>query len=135
MNISKSILGLNLSIILILTSISLLEAKEYVADKNGNLNIEVRDRVIIVNGKVESVIHPNEPISIQMEEDYVVNIDDESDMEIQSEEYDVDIDDEIMVDMADTELGGIIVSDDEISVGDIYIGDDGISIGGITLGD
>jgi hypothetical protein len=121
MNKSKNqeIIGLIFSIGMILTSTSLLNAKEYPRDRNGNVNVNIIDGVVVANDRVESVIHQDETISIDVDgdtyEDYGVSVDDEVDIQVDSAGYGISVDnDEISVDIGH---GGIGINvDDEISV-------------------
>ena len=49
-------------ILLSLATISSLYAKDYEVDKNGNTNVNIIDRKVIVNGKVVKTIPKGEPI-------------------------------------------------------------------------
>jgi hypothetical protein len=121
MNKSKNqeIIGLIFSIGMILTSTSLLNAKEYPRDRNGNVNVNIIDGVVIANDRVESVIRQDETIPIDVDgdtyEDYGVSVDDEVDIQGDSAGYGISVDDdEISVDIGH---GGIGINvDDEISV-------------------
>ena len=121
MNKSKNqeIIGLIFSIGMILTSTSLLNAKEYPRDRNGNVNVNIIDGVVVANDRVESVIRQDETISIDVDgdtyEDYGVSVDDEVDIQVDSAGYGISVDnDEISVDIGH---GGIGINvDDEISV-------------------
>jgi len=118
---NKKNFGLIFSISLILSSITLLEAKEYSSDRYGNTNINVIDGVVIVNDKIESVLDNNEQLSIDIDgdgdsyEDYGISVDDEVGVMIESEDYGISVDNEVdvMVKIGDS---SIIVDDDDISV-------------------
>jgi hypothetical protein len=130
---NQKIIGLIFSIGMILTFISLLDAKEYPRDRNGNVNVNIIDGVVIVNDRVESVVRQDETISIDVDddsyEDYGVSVDDEVDIQVESEGYGISVDDdEISVDIGH---GGIGINvDDEISIG---IG--GLDIGSLIMDD
>ena len=135
MNKSKNqkIIGLIFSIGMILTSISLLDAKEYPGDRNGNLNVNIIDGVVVDNNRVQSVVRQGETVSVDVDgdsyEDYGVSVDDEVDIQVDSEGYGISVDDdEISVDIGH---GGIGINvDDEISIG---IG--GLDIGSLIMDD
>lgn len=116
---NKKNFGLIFSISLILSSITLLEAKEYSSDRYGNTNINVIDGVVIVNDKIESVLDNNEQLSIDIDddgdEDYDISVDNEVGVMIESEDYGISVDNEVdvMVKIGDS---SIIVDDDDISV-------------------
>ena len=116
---NKKNFGLIFSISLILSSITLLEAKEYSSDRYGNTNINVIDGVVIVNDKIESVLDNNEQLSIDIDddgdEDYGISVDNEVGVMIESEDYGISVDNEVdvMVKIGDS---SIIVDDDDISV-------------------
>ena len=123
MNKSKNqkFIGLIFSIGMILTSISLLDAKEYPRDKNGNVNVNIIDGVVIDNNRVQSVVRQGETVS--------VDVDDEMDIEVESEGYGISVDnEEISVDIGDEGIG--------INVGDeISVGIDGLDIGSLIMDD
>ena len=57
----------NINFILIsLATMSSLYAKDYQVDKNGNTNINIIDRKVIVNGKVVKTIPKGEPIKVNV---------------------------------------------------------------------
>ncbi len=135
MNKSKNqkIIGLIFSIGMILTSISLLDAKEYPRDRNGNVNVNIIDGVVVDNNRVQSVVRQGETVSVDVDgdnyEDYGVSVDDEVDIQVDSEGYGISVDDdEISVDIGHEGIG--INVDDEISVG---IG--GLDIGSLIMDD
>ena len=107
------------SITLILSSITLLEAKEYSSDRYGNTNINVIDGVVIVNDKIESVLDNNEQLSIDIDddgdEDYGISVDNEVGVMIESEDYGISVDNEVDV-MVKSGDYSIVVDDDDISV-------------------
>ncbi len=122
MNKSKNqkIIGRIFSMCMILISISLLDAKEYSIDRNGNVNVNIIDGVVIDNNIVQSVVRQDETVSIDVDDDsyknYGVSVDDEVYVQVDSEGYGISVDnDEISVDIED---GGIGINvDDEISIG------------------
>ena len=105
MNNSKKFFELIYIGILIVSSISFVEAKEYTRDKNGNLNINIIDRVVTVNNRVVRVINPNEPISIDID-------DDDMDDELDSIDN-IDRDDDMIIRVDDISIGanGITIDD------------------------
>jgi uncharacterized protein (UPF0335 family) len=54
-------------ILLSLATLVFAQAKDYEVDKNGNVNINVIDRKVIVNGKVVRTIPKDEPIEVKVE--------------------------------------------------------------------
>ena len=104
MNNSKKIFELIYIGILIVSSISFVEAKEYTRDKNGNLNINIIDRVVTVNNRVVRVINPNEPISIDIDDD---------DMDDELDSIDNIRDDDMIIRVDDISIGanGITIDD------------------------
>ena len=116
---NKKNFGLIFSISLILSSITLLEAKEYSSDRYGNTNINVIDGVVIVNDKIESVLDNNEQLSIDIDddgdEDYDISVDNEVGVMIESEDYGISVDNEVDV-MVKSGDYSIVVDDDDISV-------------------
>jgi len=111
---NKKNFGLIFSISLILSSITLLEAKEYSSDRYGNTNINVIDGVVIVNDKIESVLDNNEQLSIDIDddgdEDYDISVDNEVGVMIESEDYGKIGDSSIIVDDDDisVDIGGLL---------------------------
>ncbi len=53
-------------ILLSLATISSLYAKDYEVDKNGNTNINIIDRKVIVNGKVVKTVPKGEPVKVKI---------------------------------------------------------------------
>jgi hypothetical protein len=119
MNKSKNqeIIGLIFSIGMILTSTSLLNAKEYPRDRNGNVNVNIIDGVVVANDRVESVIRQDETISIDVDgdtyEDYGVSVDDdEISVDIGHGGIGINVDDEISVDIGGLlDIGSLIMED------------------------
>ncbi len=63
-----------ISLSLLLLSTTLINAQEYHADKNGNVNINIIDKKIMVNDKVVGRVKPNEPTVVNVD-DVGVNLD------------------------------------------------------------
>ena len=140
MNRSKKNFGLTLAMTLLMVSIGSLDAREYSGDKNGNVNVNIVDRVVTVNDEVVGVVRSGEGVSVNVDDidvdmgrdGYGVNIDDDMDMRMGDDGFGIDVDDEVSV---STKHG--IKVDDEISIGRGGIRVDEISIGrgGIRIDD
>jgi len=53
----------NINLILLsIVTLTFIQAKDYEVDKNGNVNLNIIDRKVIVNGKVVRTIPKGEPI-------------------------------------------------------------------------
>jgi len=66
----------NINLILLsIATLSSIQAKDYEVDKNGNVNLNIVDRKVIVNGKVVRTISKGEPIKANIGKDLGAKID------------------------------------------------------------
>ncbi|MCH9739780.1 MAG: hypothetical protein K0U38_02925, partial [Epsilonproteobacteria bacterium] len=111
--------SLALSIVLLFTLV--IEAREYPTDKNGNVNVNVIDRQVIVNDKVVDVLEPGEPIEVDVDDigvdldDEKIGVDVEDDVSVRmGRDIAVDVDDEISVNLGGLgDFVGSIIGDDD----------------------
>ncbi len=94
-----------ISLSLLLLSTILLNAQEYHADKNGNVNINIIDKKIMVNDKVVGRVKPNEPT--------VVNVDDVG-VNLDREHIGVGVGDDVGVNLDRGHIG--VQTGDDVSV-------------------
>jgi hypothetical protein len=55
-------------ILLSLATVTAIQAKDYEIDKNGNVNVNIVDRKVIVNDKVVRTIPKNQPVKVHVGE-------------------------------------------------------------------
>ena len=81
------------SISLFVTS---LDAREYEYDRNGNVNINIIDRDVIINNEQVGIISSVERISV---DEYEIGIDEYAEIGVEMEELEVIVGDDVSIDI------------------------------------
>ena len=88
--------GFTFFIALISLLFTSLDAREYEHDRNGNLNINIIDRDVIINNEPVGTISSVERISV---DEYEIGIDEHDEIEVEMEELEVIVGDDVSIDI------------------------------------
>lgn len=88
--------GFTLSIALISLIATSLDAREYEYDRDGNVNVNIIDREVSVNGEQVGIISSVERVSVG--DEYDVGIDEDDVIDVEMEEGEITVGDDVSID-------------------------------------